>query len=52
MLKDLEMLERNIVKKDFKTLHQKYGTSEVSYAFNELKTLSKADKKKITEEEN
>ena len=32
-----------LLKQDFKKLHQKYGTSEVSYAYKELETLKDKD---------
>ena len=38
------------LKSDFEKLHQKYNTSEVSFAYNELKTLNKKQKKQIAEE--
>lgn len=36
------------LKKDFKELHRKYGTTECSYAYHELNNLNKNEKKKIT----
>jgi len=40
------------LKEDFKYLHQKYGTSEVSFAYQELKELDKSQKKKIARKRN
>jgi FMN phosphatase YigB (HAD superfamily) len=39
----------DLLKADFKKLHQKYGTTEVSFAFDELKCLNESQKKKITD---
>lgn len=44
---DFEVLE-----KDFKNLHQKYHTSEISFAFHELKTLNDEQKKIISDGNN
>ena len=38
------------LKSDFKRLHQKYNTSEVSFAYKELKTLSRKHKREIGRE--
>ncbi|RKT00187.1 HAD hydrolase-like protein [Flavobacterium sp. 123] len=38
----------DVLKADFKNLHQKYGTTEVSFAFNELTSLSAKQKEEIT----
>jgi len=42
-------IDENDLKEDFKKLHQKYHTCEVSFAFDELSTLSDDDKKGVIE---
>jgi phosphoglycolate phosphatase-like HAD superfamily hydrolase len=37
---------------DFKSLHQKYHTSEISFAYNELITLNEEEKRSISEVDN
>ncbi|QEE50706.1 HAD family hydrolase [Flavobacterium alkalisoli] len=48
--KDFNIPE-NELKADFKKLHQKYNTTEVSFAFEELNTLNALNKAKITAKE-
>lgn len=40
-------IDENKLKNDFKAIHQKYGTTEASYIYNELTTLSFEQKKEI-----
>lgn len=40
-------IDIEILKKDFKEIHQKYGSSEFSFVFNELKSLSQDQKDKF-----
>ena len=41
-------IEDDVLKADFKKLHQKYNTTEVSFAYDELTSLSDDDKLNIT----
>ncbi|WP_167398294.1 HAD family hydrolase [Flavobacterium crocinum] len=41
-------IDEDVLKADFKNLHQQYKTTEVSFAFEELTSLSDENKKKIT----
>lgn len=44
---ELTGIELSNLKADFRALHQKYGTSEASFAYEELKTLTEDQKKQI-----
>jgi len=41
-------IKDSVLKEDFKKLHQKYNTTEVSFAYDELTSLSDTDKLNIT----
>ena len=42
-------IELSNLKADFRALHQKYGTSEASFSYEELKTLTEDQKKRLKE---
>lgn len=45
-------VDRDKLISDFKKLHQKYGTSEISFVYDELETLDEAQKKSFSTEKN
>ncbi|WP_337968664.1 HAD hydrolase-like protein [uncultured Flavobacterium sp.] len=47
-IKDSFNINEDVLKSDFKKLHQKYNTTEVSFAFEELSSLSQENKNSIT----
>lgn len=47
-IKDSFQINEEDLKADFKKLHQKYNTTEVSFAFGELTSLNEENKKAIT----
>jgi phosphoglycolate phosphatase-like HAD superfamily hydrolase len=46
-IRDTFQIEEDVLKADFKKLHQKYNTTEVSFAFGELTSLSDKNKEQI-----
>jgi phosphoglycolate phosphatase-like HAD superfamily hydrolase len=41
-------IDNKVLEEDFKTLHQKYHTTEISFAYRELKTLNEEQKRLIS----
>ena len=51
-IKEISGIKEEVLINSFKKLHQKYHSSEVSFAYNELDGLKKKDKKNIEQKKN